>query len=120
MICQGCKEDKCVSSFPPGYKMICAVCYANRHGKIAKIAENVDDVYEEIVKYRTQDEMLERQDELWDNFNDLDLDADLTSFTKSNECDDMMQNYEDDLVKVLSGLEENLPDWYGIEIEEEE
>ncbi|KKL90737.1 hypothetical protein LCGC14_1901670 [marine sediment metagenome] len=65
-----------------------------------------------------QDELYSKLHEQWDD--DFDIDADSTSFTDSQEMDNIMQIYEDDLIKVLSGLEDNLPKWYGIETEEEE
>lgn len=55
--------------------------------------------------------------EQWDD--DFNIDDDSTSFTDSQEMNDIMERYEEDLIKVLSGLEEKLPDWYGIETEEE-
>ena len=56
--------------------------------------------------------------EQWDD--DFDVDSDSTTFTESEDCEDMMEKYQENLIKVISGLEEKLPDWYGIEVEEEE
>ena len=80
--------------------------------------ENIRKQRETEDKKELQDSMWAKMNEQWDD--DFDIDADSTSFTDSEECDNMMEKYEHDLIKVLSGLEDNLPKWYGIETEEEE
>lgn len=128
MICKECKEDKARvdfprpsgginSGWPKSYNLMCLDCgkkHKTNNIRQAKIK------YEKMNEHRTRNGQLELQDELWKKFGDLDLEADYISFTDSQEMDNMMQKYEHDLIKVLSGLEEKLPDWYGIETEEEE
>lgn len=63
-------------------------------------------------------DMWDKVHEQWDD--DFNIDDDHISFTNSEEMNDMMVKYEHDLIKVLSGLEKKLPEWYGIEIEWEE
>lgn len=82
-------------------------------------------IYEKICEGRKPKDTKELQESLWNKLSeqwddDFDVDGDSTIFTKSEECDGLMERYEEDLIKVLSGLEDTLPDWYGIETEEEE
>lgn len=64
------------------------------------------------------DNLWEKMHEQWDD--DFRIENDSTLFTDSEEMNNMIQKYQNDLIKVLSGLEEKLPDWYGIEAEDED
>jgi len=66
---------------------------------------------------KLQDELWKKMHEQWSD--DFRIEDDVESFTDSEEMDIMMQSYQNELISVISGLEEKLPDWYGPEVKEE-
>jgi len=134
--CDRCKDKKYWNSFPAGlfgtlgtggwpkgFKMVCMSC---RKEVVLETdtQQEIKDKYEKMCSTRER-EKKELQKSLWDELaeqlgDDFDIDADSTPFTESEECDGMMERYQNDMIEVLSGLEDKLPEWYGLEVEEEE
>ena len=57
------------------------------------------------------------QDQLWSQFEDMNLDDDLVSFRNSKDCEDMMEQYQRTLILALAGIED-VPEWYKLDEEE--
>ena len=102
---------------------VCMWCIEKAGKEFAKKAK---DKYEKICASRNNSCNKELEQSLWDVLTgklgaddfDIDIDTDYIPFTNSEEFEQIMERYQEDLIKVLSGLENKLPEWYGSDEEE--
>lgn len=81
--------------------------------------EKKNDNYKRACEFRELESNKKRQEDMWNEFlnqfEDFNIDADSVELF----LDDMMEQYRINLIKILSGIGDDVPSWQKVEVEDE-